>query len=288
MVLVTGAGTIGAEITRLLQDRKVITIDLHEETIYNLTEEVISPVKNVNLLDEKALEDIFTNNNIDTVIHTAAYKHLNIVEKNPRAAVLNNIVATRNLIQKSIKHNVKQFIFISTDKAVNPISTMGMTKRFSELYIQNIKTDMVMSIVRFGNILDSSGSVIPKFRKQIANNQSLTVTDKDVSRYFMSLTKACELVIEVIGNSHNSIHILDMGEPVKIVDIAKKMIKESGKELEVVFTGLKPGEKVQEELGTTLKTEYSTKLLDKHMRKLLKLEDKEVKSFLENICIETN
>jgi FlaA1/EpsC-like NDP-sugar epimerase len=200
----------------------------------------------------------------EIVIHAAAYKHVPLVEDNIQEGVVNNVIGTKNVIDISIEFKVEKFVLISTDKAVRPTNVMGTTKRICELYAQNSNgngTDIVA--VRFGNVLGSSGSVIPKFKKQIELGQNITVTHPDITRYFMLIPEACELVLQAgaIGTG-GEIFILDMGEPIKIVDLANKMIELSGREnIEVEFTGLRPGEKLYEELlidDTDCKTDYDS------------------------------
>ncbi|MEA2018097.1 MAG: UDP-N-acetylglucosamine 4,6-dehydratase (configuration-retaining), partial [Campylobacterota bacterium] len=187
----------------------------------------------------------------DIVLHAAAYKHVPLVESNISTAIVNNIIGTKNVVDISIKYKVDKLVLISTDKAVRPTNVMGTTKRICELYAQNSNgngTDIVA--VRFGNVLGSSGSVIPKFKSQIQNNQNITVTHPDITRYFMLIPEACELVLQAgaIGTG-GEIFILDMGEPIKIVDLAQKMIELSGKSnISIEFSGLRPGEKLYEEL----------------------------------------
>jgi FlaA1/EpsC-like NDP-sugar epimerase len=187
-----------------------------------------------------------------------------LVENNIQEGIVNNVIGTKNVIDISIEFKVEKFVLISTDKAVRPTNVMGTTKRICELYAQNSNgngTDIVA--VRFGNVLGSSGSVIPKFKKQIELGQNITVTHPDITRYFMLIPEACELVLQAgaIGTG-GEIFILDMGEPIKIVDLANKMIELSGREnIEVEFTGLRPGEKLYEELlidDTDCKTDYDS------------------------------
>ncbi|EDZ62327.1 general glycosylation pathway protein [Sulfurimonas gotlandica GD1] len=270
-ILVTGAGgSIGSEICRQCEKfgaKKLILLDHSEYNLYAISEE-IKDVETVcvmqSVVDANYLDITFRTHKPDIVIHAAAYKHVPLVESNIQEAIVNNIVGTKNVIDASIKYGVKKFVMISTDKAVRPTNVMGTTKRICELYAQNSNgngTDIVA--VRFGNVLGSSGSVIPKFKSQIENGQNITVTHPDITRYFMLIPEACELVLQAgaIGTG-GEIFILDMGEPIKIVDLAKKMIELSGSEnIEIEFSGLRPGEKLYEELlidGTDCKTEYES------------------------------
>jgi FlaA1/EpsC-like NDP-sugar epimerase len=259
-VLVTGAGgSIGSEICRQCEKygaKKLVMLDHSEYNLYAINEEiknvetslVMQSVTNRNLLDAT-----FKNHKPDIVIHAAAYKHVPLVEANIYEGIYNNVIGTKNVIDTSIKHGVQKFVMISTDKAVRPTNVMGTTKRICELYAQNAAsnvkgTDIVA--VRFGNVLGSSGSVIPKFKSQIKSGGPITVTHPDITRYFMLIPEACELVLQAgaIG-SGGEIFILDMGEPIKIVDLAKKMIELSGHDdVKIEFTGLRPGEKLYEEL----------------------------------------
>jgi len=216
-------------------------------------------VVNLELLDET-----FQKYKPQIVIHAAAYKHVPLVESNIYEGILNNVMGTKNVIDTSIKHGVQKFVMISTDKAVRPTNVMGTTKRICELYAQNSNgegTDIVA--VRFGNVLGSSGSVIPKFKKQIENGGPITVTHPDITRYFMLIPEACELVLQAgaIGTG-GEIFILDMGEPIKILNLAKKMCELSGKnDIKIEFSGLRPGEKLYEELlidESDTKTDYES------------------------------
>jgi FlaA1/EpsC-like NDP-sugar epimerase len=270
-ILVTGAGgSIGSEICRQCEKfgaKKLILLDHSEYNLYAIAEEI----KNIDVacvmqsvIDAKSLDVTFKTHKPDIVIHAAAYKHVPLVEANIQEGIVNNILGTKNVIDASIKYGVEKFVMISTDKAVRPTNVMGTTKRICELYAQNSNgkgTDIVA--VRFGNVLGSSGSVIPKFKSQIANGQNITVTHPDITRYFMLIPEACELVLQAgaIGTG-GEIFILDMGEPIKIVDLAKKMIELSAsKDISIEFTGLRPGEKLYEELlidDTDCKTEYES------------------------------
>mgnify|MGYP003387159429 CR=1 FL=1 len=264
IILVTGAGgSIGREICRQCEQfkaSKLILVDNSEFNLYSITEELhkieIIPVMQ-NVVNISDIDKTFKLYKPDIVIHAAAYKHVPLVESNINEAILNNVLGTKNVIDTSIKYGVDKVVMISTDKAVRPTNVMGTTKRICELYAQNVvslestetcTTDIVA--VRFGNVLGSSGSVIPKFKAQIENDQNLTVTHRDITRYFMLIEEACELVLQAASiGSGGEIFILDMGKPIKIVDLAQKMIELSGKEnIQIEFSGLRPGEKLYEEL----------------------------------------
>jgi UDP-N-acetyl-D-glucosamine 4,6-dehydratase len=270
-VLVTGAGgSIGSEICRQCEKfgaKKIILLDHSEYNLYSISEEIkdveVACVMQ-SVVDAKSLDTTFNIHKPEIVIHAAAYKHVPLVEANIQEGIVNNIIGTKNVIDTSIKYGVEKFVMISTDKAVRPTNIMGTTKRICELYAQNSNgqgTDIVA--VRFGNVLGSSGSVIPKFKSQIASGQNITVTHPDITRYFMLIPEACELVLQAgaIGTG-GEIFILDMGEPIKIVDLAKKMIELSGSiDIRIEFSGLRPGEKLYEELlidDTDCATEYES------------------------------
>ena len=241
--------------------------------------------------NRESLEETFKIYKPQVVIHAAAYKHVPLVEANISEGIVNNVVGTKNTIDLSIKYGVEKFVLISTDKAVRPTNVMGATKRICELYAQNSNgkgTDIVA--VRFGNVLGSSGSVIPKFKSQIENGQNITVTHPDITRYFMLIPEACELVLQAgaIGTG-GEIFILDMGEPIKIIDLAKKMIELSGQDgINIEFSGLRPGEKLYEELlidDSDTKTDYESitvakptfydiEKLNEDIISLLKIDDK--------------
>lgn len=258
-ILVTGAGgSIGSEIVRqaiFFKAKKIILLDHSEINLYALLEELqgidieIIPVM-ISVLND-GLENVFKKYSIDIVLHAAAYKHVPLVEDNIHEAVVNNVIGTKRCIDLAIEFKVKKFVLISTDKAVRPTNVMGTTKRICELYAQNVKSNETEIVaVRFGNVLGSSGSVIPKFKKQIEEGKNLTVTHPDITRYFMLIPEACELVLQAasIGKG-GEIFILDMGEPIRIVDLAQKLIDLSGKKnINIEFSGLRPGEKLYEEL----------------------------------------
>jgi FlaA1/EpsC-like NDP-sugar epimerase len=201
-----------------------------------------------------ALERIFDKHKPDIVFHAAAYKHVPLLEECIHEATLNNILGTMNITKMSLKYNVQKFVNISTDKAVNPSSVMGVTKRIGELYCQNIpkKSSQSFISVRFGNVLGSSGSLINIFKEQISNGGPLTITHPETTRFFMTIREAVHLIISAVySNSNNDIFVLDMGEPIKITYIAEKMIELSGhsqNDLKVDYIGLRPGEKLHEDL----------------------------------------
>ena len=258
VVLITGAGgSIGSEISRqckIFGAKQLILVDHSEINLYTITEElndfnIVSVMKSV--VNKDILRETFEKYKPNIVIHAAAYKHVPLVEDNILSGITNNVLGTKNCIDLAIEFNVDKFVLISTDKAVRPTNVMGTTKRICELYAQNVdskNTEIVA--VRFGNVLGSSGSVIPKFKSQIEKGLNITVTHPDITRYFMLIPEACELVLQAgsIGNG-GEIFILDMGEPIKIVDLANKMIHLSGRDdIKIEFCGLRPGEKLYEEL----------------------------------------
>ena len=276
VVLITGAGgSIGSEIARQVVRNKaktVIILDSNEYSLYKIRNELESLPNKVELhtvlasvTNIKRMKDVCSVFNVDTIYHSAAYKHVSIVEENPFEAITNNILGTKVCAQAAIDTNVDTFVLISTDKAVRPTNIMGATKRFAELILQsmareeNTKNTTRMTMVRFGNVLGSSGSAIPLFQQQIKNGGPVTVTHPEVIRYFMSISEAAELVIQAgaMGKG-GDVFVLDMGEPVKIYELAKRLINLSGMEvkdndnlqgdIEIIFTGLRPGEKLYEEL----------------------------------------
>lgn len=298
VVLITGAGgSIGSEISRqchLFGAKQLILLDHSEFNLYQITEElkdanIVSVMQTVRKIE--FLESTFKKYKPQIVIHAAAYKHVPLVEENILEGISNNIIGTKNCIDIAIKYEVEKFVLISTDKAVRPTNVMGTTKRICELYAQNVKSNKTEIVsVRFGNVLGSSGSVIPKFKEQIAAGKNITVTHPDITRYFMLIPEACELVLQAasIGKG-GEIFILDMGEPIKIVDLAKKMIALSRKEnISIEFCGLRAGEKLYEELlinesdaktqyesiTVASKTDFDIKLLNEKIEELLVCEDK--------------
>lgn len=271
-ILVTGAaGSIGSEIVRQLVayfPSKIILVDQAESGLFDLEYELLGRipsnteivVKVADVSDLTRMSCIFRTHKPSIIFHAAAYKHVPLMEKNPYEAVKINILGTRILADLAAENRVDKFIMVSTDKAVNPTNVMGATKRFAEMYTQSmnqlegIHTKFIAT--RFGNVLGSSGSVIPLFKKQIERGGPVTVTHPDITRYFMTIPEACELVLEAASMGEGGeVFAFDMGESIKIIDLAKKMITLSGmrvdRDIEIKFTGLRPGEKLYEELLST-------------------------------------
>ncbi len=288
VVMVTGAGgSIGSELCRkiiLLNPKELILFELNEFVLYEIEKElqqindslsIISVLGSVQ--NQHRVESICQQFNIETIYHAAAYKHVPLVEKNSSEGIRNNIFGTLSLAKAAIESNVETVVLISTDKAVNPTNIMGASKRFAELILQALAEDKQQNqqtrftMVRFGNVLGSSGSVVPLFHKQIASGGPVTVTDPEIIRYFMTIPEAAELVIQAGAMGQGGdVFVLDMGEPVKIVDLAKRMIHLSGYteknddnldgDIEIVYTGLRSGEKLYEELligNNVTETEHS-------------------------------
>ncbi|WP_103593563.1 UDP-N-acetylglucosamine 4,6-dehydratase (configuration-retaining) [Campylobacter concisus] len=312
-VLVTGAGgSIGSEICKQCLKFGVSELIMVEHSEFNLykigedTKDKRTISKLVNITNLKDFEEVFDDFKPEIVIHAAAYKHVPLCELNPCSAVKNNILGTKNAVDLSKKYGVKKFVMISSDKAVRPTNIMGTTKRVCELYALNSNEAGVCEIVcvRFGNVLGSSGSVIPKFKAQIAANKPLSVTHPEITRYFMLTSEACQLVLQAASIAKGGeLFVLDMGEPVKIVDLAKKMLLLSNKEhLGIEFVGLRPGEKLYEELlinkddvqtkyesiFVTHSEPYDLALLNSQISELLQLEDNEIAPALKKIVPEFN
>ena len=287
-VMVTGAaGSIGSEICRQLtqyKPGKIIMVDQAESPMYDLQYELrnTEPYKQMsdhmvfviaNIKDRARMEEVFKQHRPQIIYHAAAYKHVPFMEENPYEAILVNVFGTKNIADLAIQYGVEKFVMISTDKAVNPTNVMGATKRMAEIYIQSRSTDTTHFVTtRFGNVLGSNGSVIPLFKKQLAAGGPLTVTHKDINRFFMTIPEACNLVLEAGAmGAGGDIFVFDMGSPVKIYDLAKKMIQLSGmKGIEIKEIGLRPGEKLYEELlakkENTLPT-YHPKIMRAEVRK---------------------
>ena len=265
VILVTGGGgSIGSELCRQIAKfapKKLLILDIYENNAYDLQMELNYNCPNLNkeviiasIRDEDRIREIFEKYKPEVVFHAAAHKHVPLMEDNPREAVKNNIIGTYNVVKCCHDFKTKKFVQISTDKAVNPTNVMGATKRFCEIMIQAFDkiSDTEYVAVRFGNVLGSNGSVIPLFKKQIAHGGPVTVTDPKINRFFMTIPEAAQLVIQAGAMAKGGeIFVLDMGEPVKIVDLARDLITLSGykpdEDIKIEFTGLRPGEKLYEE-----------------------------------------
>lgn len=276
VVVTGGGGSIGSELCRQISNikpKKLIIIDMYENTAYDIQNELLRRNKDLNLkvyiasiIDRDRIFDLFNIEKPDVVFHAAAHKHVPLMEDSPKESLKNNVFGTLNLVEAADKFGVEKFIMISTDKAVNPTNIMGASKRLCEMIIQSVntisKTDYVA--VRFGNVLGSNGSVIPLFKKQIEEGGPVTVTHKDIVRYFMTIPEAVSLVIQAGAMAEGGeIFILDMGKPVKILDLAEDLIKLSGfepyKDIPIEIIGLRPGEKLYEELFLGPESITSTK-----------------------------
>lgn len=291
IVLITGAaGSIGSEIVAQIitfNPHAIVLVDQAETPLYDLVNGIVKNVKHIKIIpyvadvkDVQMMDFIFKEHKPQVVYHAAAYKHVPLMENNPYQAIYTNVIGTKNTVDLAVKYAVESFVMISTDKAVNPSNIMGASKRIAEQYVQSLafkinehntsKTKIITT--RFGNVLGSNGSVVPLFTKQIQEGGPLTVTHPDIIRYFMTIPEACQLVLEAgsMGNG-GEIYIFDMGKPVKIIDLAHKMIKLAGfipnTEMEIKITGLRPGEKLYEELlndsAKTLKTHHDKIMISK-------------------------
>jgi len=284
VILVSGAaGSIGSEIVRQILRfpvKKIILLDQAESALYDLQQEILlkyydAPF-NLSLADisnYKRIRNLFEEFHPNIVINASAYKHVPMMEENPYEAVRVNIEGTKNLADLSIEFDVEKFVMVSTDKAVNPTNVMGTSKRICEIYVQSlsqvshVKTEFITT--RFGNVLGSNGSVVPLFKRQIAEGGPITVTHPDITRYFMTIPEACQLLLEAaFMGKGGEILVFDMGEPVKIYDLARKMVQLSGLiegiDIDIKFTGLRPGEKLYEELLATkenTKPTYNEKIM---------------------------
>ncbi|HEC1572685.1 TPA: UDP-N-acetylglucosamine 4,6-dehydratase (configuration-retaining) [Campylobacter upsaliensis] len=313
VVLVSGAGgTIGSELCRQcikFGAKHLIMLDHSEYNLYQINEnlskykEKITPIL-LSILDQKALDELLRQMKPDLILHAAAYKHVPLCEQNPHSAVINNILGTQILVDCAKKNGVKKFVMISTDKAVRPTNIMGCSKRVCELYTLGLSSEeFEVACVRFGNVLGSSGSVIPKFKAQIAANEPLSLTHPDIVRYFMLVDEAVQLVLQAGAIAKGGeLFVLDMGEPVKIMDLAKKMLLLSNRtDLEIKITGLRKGEKLFEELlidENDAKTQYESifvaknekvnlSLLKEQIAKLVKSEEaEEIAKILQEIVPE--
>jgi len=300
-ILITGAaGSIGSEIARKLTNykyKKLIFVDIAESPLYDLQQEFVLkghdnflPIV-ADIKDKNRLDKIFEEQKPSIVFHAAAYKHVPLMESNPYEAVRVNVCGTKNVANLSVVHGVNKFVLISTDKAVNPTNVMGASKRIAELYVSCLKGKGKTKFIttRFGNVLGSNGSVIPLFKNQIERGGPLTVTHKDITRYFMTIPEACQLVLEAatMGNG-GEIFVFDMGKSVKIFDLAKNMIVLSGlrypDDIDIKITGLRPGEKIYEELladGENTINTYNEKIM---IARTKPFPIEKIKSSIINLC----
>lgn len=294
VVMVTGAaGSIGSELCRQLCTfglKELVLFDSAETPMHNIRLELQDKFPHVSFIpligdvrNKECLEFTFNSYHPQVIFHAAAYKHVPLMEENPCEAIHTNVYGTRNLADAAVKFGVERFVMVSTDKAVNPTNVMGASKRLAEIYVQSlsiaiskgeIKGKTRFITTRFGNVLGSNGSVIPRFREQLQNGGPLTVTHPDIIRYFMTIPEACRLVLEAaIMGQGNEIFVFDMGTPVKIADLARRMIELAGlvpgKDIDIVYTGLRPGEKLYEELLATKENTLPTtneKIFRAHVR----------------------
>ncbi|NMH88313.1 polysaccharide biosynthesis protein [Flavivirga algicola] len=285
IILITGAaGSVGSGLTKHLitcSYKKLILVDVAESPLYDLIKDLeFEDTNNIdyrllNITEEQSLQDLFEMYKPTLVFHTAAYKHVPLMEENAYEAIKLNILGTKSLADLSIVHNVKKFIFISTDKAVNPISVMGMSKYIAENYLNglSIKSKTRFITTRFGNILGSNGSVLPLFKRQIESGMPLTVTSGSISRYFISKSKACTLILQIAAFNYEegNTFTFNMGDPIKIIDLAKRLVVFYGNNVaekaEIKITGLRPGEKLHENIISEheilIPTQYENILLVK-------------------------
>jgi FlaA1/EpsC-like NDP-sugar epimerase len=311
-IMVSGAaGSIGSEIVRQLLRfpiKKILLVDIAESALYDLQQELLLKYYDVpfevvlaDITNRFRMEQIFAQSKPDIVFNAAAYKHVPLMESNPYEAIRVNVGGTKILADMSVKFGVDKFVMVSTDKAVNPTNVMGASKRICEIYIQslsqleNIKTSFITT--RFGNVLGSNGSVVPLFKRQIEQGGPVTVTHPDITRYFMTIPEACQLVLEAgFMGKGGDIYVFDMGEPVKIVDLATEMIElaglKVGQDIEIRFTGLRPGEKLYEELlaskENTLPTHHEKIMIAKTQGYSYKKANSEVEGLLFALQVESD
>lgn len=285
VVLITGAaGSIGSELARQcmrFEPKKIYLLDQAESPLHELDLEFSEKYKPgsfevamADVRNAERMQNAFQTFKPNVVFHAAAYKHVPMMENNPSESVFTNVLGTKVCADLSVENGVEKFVFISTDKAVNPTNVMGASKRIAEIYIQSLGKKTVTKFIttRFGNVLGSNGSVIPRFKKQIEKGGPITITHPDITRYFMTIPESCQLVLEAgcMGKG-GEIYVFDMGKSIKIIDLARKMIKlsglEEGKDIQIIFTGLRPGEKLFEELladsENTLPTHHAQILIGK-------------------------
>ena len=309
-ILITGgAGSIGSEIARQIipfRPKYLVIVDQAESALYDLELELNERFRWKNfetvlgdIRQSERMERVFNAFHPEVVFHAAAYKHVPVMENNPSEAILTNVEGTKTMADLARKYGVEKFVMISTDKAVNPSSIMGATKRIAEIYCQSLNKPGPTRFVttRFGNVLDSNGSVIPRFKKQIEEGGPVTVTDPEITRYFMTIPEACQLVLEAgaMGKG-GEIFIFDMGKSIRIADLAKKMIKLSGltlgKDIQIVFTGLRPGEKIYEELladkETSLPTHHEKIMIAKVREYDLTVFEKNIEELIDLFKLQNN
>jgi FlaA1/EpsC-like NDP-sugar epimerase len=301
-VMITGAaGSIGSEIVRQLipfKPGKLVLVDQAESPLVGIELEVkenynFSLVKAylANICEEAKMEAIFSKEKPDFVFHAAAYKHVPIIEEYPEEGIKTNILGTKILADLSHQFKVLKFIMISTDKAVNPTNVMGASKRIAEIYTQSLNkiSSTAFITTRFGNVLGSNGSVVPRFREQIEKGGPITVTHPDITRYFMTIPEASLLVVEAgaLGQG-GEIFLFDMGKPIKIADLAKKMVQLSGREVQIVFTGLRPGEKLFEELLVTKENTIPTVHPRLTIARVMEMDFEEIRQKIEGLIRDLN
>ncbi|MBR2154792.1 MAG: polysaccharide biosynthesis protein [Bacteroidaceae bacterium] len=296
IVMVTGAaGSIGSELVRQIipyGPEAVILYEMAESPLHDLTLDLKAQFPNQKLVprigdvrNEERIEEVMKEYNPTVIYHAAAYKHVPLMEDHPNEAICANVLGSMNMANMAVKYGAERFVMVSTDKAVNPTNVMGCSKRLAEIYVQSLakqQTKTKFITTRFGNVLGSNGSVIPYFKKQIAAGGPVTVTHPEIIRYFMTIPEACTLVMEAstLGNG-GEIFVFDMGKPVKILDLAKNMIRLAGlvpgKDIEIEFTGLRPGEKLFEELLNQKETTLPTQNEKIMVAKVREYEYKQVK-----------
>ena len=282
-VMVTGAGgTIGSEIVRQVAAAgasRILMVERCENALYEIDRDMRSQAKSASLIplmvdinDATKMTEIFKSENPSVVLHAAAYKHVPMVELNPDEGWRNNTEATRSIAKIALDNGVERFVLISTDKAVNPVSVMGKTKLAAEKAIMELEGATSFCAVRFGNVFGSSGSVVPLFRSQISRREPVTVTHPDMRRYFMTIQEAVSLVLQAASRSEKAIYTLDMGESVNILSLAEGMISQAGYrpyvDIPIVFTGIRPGEKLFEELDISEKSAYRTDMAKIYITKV--------------------
>lgn len=307
IVLITGGGgSIGSELCRqvaAMQPRKLIVLDVYENSTYDIQQELNLKYKGaldlaveiVTITDKGELEKVFQRHHPDVVVHAAAHKHVPLMERNCCEALKNNVFGTKNLVETAEQYGCGKFIMVSTDKAVNPTNVMGATKRMCEMIVLNHVGSMACSATRFGNVLGSNGSVIPLFKRQIMNGGPVTLTDRRIIRYFMTIPEATQLVLTSGAIAkHGELFVLDMGKPIHIVDLAENMIRLSGfepyKDIDIVETGLRPGEKLYEEL--LIQTDKLTKTENEQIfiEQVIPLSEEELRQKLDVLAkaVQTN